>query len=178
MVSVHDRGEICSMFPPKINTPSPRGKKNPKIGELMALRIHLFRRINNFCLVSCCQQTLARVWLRRLVLPVPLLKCAENPAVVIITMETCPVSTLLPWESTSTPQMYIFHQHTAESCSLWANDVPCSPLGCPGPWEQGTSPRPADTLVLGRQEVTGRAAPLWNWNCLGEGSQLGDVASV
>lgn len=146
----------------------PLGEKIQKIGKLMALR-----RINNFCPVSCCQQTLADAWLLHLVLPVPLPMCEENPAVVMITMETCPVSTLLPWESTSTPQMYIFHQHTAESCSLWANDVPSPLHGYPGPWEQGTSPRPAGTL--GWQEMTGKASPLWNWNCLGEGCQLGDV---
>lgn len=128
MVSVHDRGVICSLFPLKIKISLTRGKKkSQKISKLMALCIHLLRTIKNFCPVSCCQQTLADAWLLRLVLPLPLLKCEENPAVVIITMETCPVSTVLPWGSTSTPQMYIFHQHTAESCSLWANDVP-SPL--------------------------------------------------
>lgn len=141
----------------------------------MALCIHLFRRTNNFCSVSCCQQTLADTWLLRLVLPVPLLKCEENPAVVIITMETCPVSTVLPWESTSTHQMYIFHQHTAESCSPWASDVPSALPSYAGPWEQGALPCPAGTLVLGWQEMTGRAAPHWNWNYPVEESQLGDV---
>lgn len=77
--------------------------------------------------------------------PCLLPKCEENPALVMITMETCPVSTLLPWESTSTPQMYIFHQHTVESCSLWANDVPSPLPSSPGPWEQGTAPHPAGT---------------------------------
>lgn len=136
--------------------------QNPR--KLMALCIHLFRRISNFSPVSCCQQTLFDAWLLCLVLPVPLPKCAENPAIVIITMETCPVSTLLPWESTGAPQMYIFHLHRAESYSLWANDVPSPLPSYPGPWEQGTSPCPAGSLVLGWQEMTGRAAPLWNWN--------------
>lgn len=67
MVSVHDCGEICSLFPLKINTSFPWGKKKiKKISKLMALR-----RTNNFCPVSCCQQTLADAWLLHLVLPVP-----------------------------------------------------------------------------------------------------------
>lgn len=124
----------------------------------MALRMHLFRTINNFNPASCHQQTLAGGWPLRLAPPVPLPKRVAHPAVVIITMETCPVSAPLLQESTGTPKIYIFHLHVAESCSLRPNCAPSLQAG----WHTGAG-------------MIGRAAPLRNW--MGKDSQPGDVSA-
>lgn len=137
--------KFAAYFLKRLTLPSPEKKSS----KLTVLHIHSFRRINNFHPTSCRRQTLAGGWPLCLALPVPLLKCAVHPAVVIITMETCPVSTPLPWESTGAPQIYIFHLHAAESCSLRMKRVPSPPPGWPGQWERGASLHPAGTLALG-----------------------------
>ena len=82
------------------------------------LHIRLFRRRNDFHPTSRRQQPLAGGWLLRRALPMPLSECAAHPDGVRITMETCPAPTLLPWESTGAPQMFIFHLDAAEPGSL------------------------------------------------------------
>lgn len=64
--------KFAAYFLKRLTPPSP--EKEKKSSKLMALRMHLFRRKNNFHPASCCLQTLAGGWPLCLAPPVPLPK--------------------------------------------------------------------------------------------------------
>lgn len=159
MVSVHDRGAICSLFPLKIKISLPWGKKIPKNQQINGTMHPFIEKDKEFlpcellpadfgwCLAASpgAARASPEVWRESC--------CSNNHHGNLSSFNSVTMG-----KHQHTPNVHFSPAHSwillpmSKWCAITTAQYPSL-------WEQGTSPCPADTPVLGCQEMPGRAAP-------------------